>query len=276
MPKDLKQTELYLWHKEHGAQMVEFAGWEMPVSYERGILEEHLATRKFGGLFDISHMGRFLIYGEEAIPFLQHVLTNNIFALEHGMAQYTLIQNEWGGAIDDAYLYRLDEGNLPSESRYLLVVNAANKERDWNWLMDHKKRFRGLIIEDKSEEMGMIALQGPVTKRVLEKIVIESHSKLPDPWRNRLRVCEIEGVRVAVTISRTGYTGEPICFELFSEREKMRMIWEAILTVGEKEGIVPVGLGARDTLRTEAGLPLYGHEFGLDQGGKERPIYAVY
>jgi aminomethyltransferase len=111
---------------------------------------------------------------------------------------------------------------------------------------------------------------------VLEKIVIESHSKLPDPWRNRLRVCEIEGVRVAVTVSRTGYTGEPICFELFSEREKMRMIWEAILEVGEKEGIVPVGLGARDTLRIEAGLPLYGHELGMDQEGKEIPIFAVY
>ncbi|MDI6764242.1 MAG: glycine cleavage system aminomethyltransferase GcvT [Thermodesulfobacteriota bacterium] len=276
MPKDLNRPPLYSWHKEHGGQMVEFAGWEMPVSYQKGILEEHLSTRKWGGLFDISHMGRFLIYGEEAIPFLQYVLTNNIFGLEHGMAQYTLIQNEWGGAIDDAYLYRLDEGNLPSESRYLLVVNAANKEKDWNWLMDHRKRFKGLTIEDRSEEIGMIALQGPVTKRVLEKIVIESHSKLPDPWRNRLRVCEIEGVRVAVTISRTGYTGEPICFELFSEREKMRMIWEAILAVGEKEGIVPVGLGARDTLRTETGLPLYGHELGLDQEGKEIPIYAVY
>ncbi|MBM4349756.1 MAG: glycine cleavage system aminomethyltransferase GcvT [Deltaproteobacteria bacterium] len=276
MPKNLKRTPLYSWHKEHGGQMVEFAGWEMPVSYKAGILEEHLATRRYGGLFDISHMGRFLIYGEEAIPFLQQVLTNNVLALEHGMAQYTLIQNEWGEAIDDAYLYRLDIGNLPSESRYLLVVNAANKVRDWNWLIEHQRRFRGLILEDKSEEMGMIALQGPVTKRVLEKIVIESHSKLPDPWRNRLRVCEIEGTRVAVTISRTGYTGEPICFELFSEREKMRMIWEAILAVGEKEGIVPVGLGARDTLRTEAGLPLYGHELGMDQEGKEIPIFAVY
>jgi aminomethyltransferase len=276
MSKDLKRTEIFSWHQEHGAQIVEFAGWEMPLCYERGILEEHLATRKYGGLFDISHMGRFLIYGEEAIPFLQQVLTNNVLALEHGMAQYTLIQNEWGEAIDDAYLYRLDIGNLPSESRYLLVVNAANKGRAWNWLIEHKRRFRGLILDDKSEEMGMIALQGPATKRVLEKIVIESHSKLPDPWRNRLRVCEIEGVRVAVTISRTGYTGEPICFELFSEREKMRMIWEAILTVGEKEGIVPVGLGARDTLRIEAGLPLYGHELGMDQEGKEIPIFAVY
>jgi len=219
-------------------------------------------------------MGRFLIYGEEAIPFLQHVLTNNVLALEHGMAQYTLIPNDWGGAIDDTYLYRLDEGNLPSESRYLLVVNAANKEKDWNWFMDHKKRYKGLIIEDKTEEMSMIALQGPVTKQILEKIVIESHSKLPDPWRNRLRVCEIEGVMVTVTISRTGYTGEPICFELFLKREHMKMVWEKILSVGDKEGIVSVGLGARDTLRLEAGLPLYGHELGFDKEGKEIPIYA--
>ncbi len=274
MSKNLKQTALYPWHKEYGGQMVEFAGWEMPVSYPGGILEEHLSTRKYGGLFDISHMGRFLIYGEEAISFLQHVLTNNVLALEHGMAQYTLIQNEWGGAIDDAYLYRLDEGNLPSASRYLLVVNAANKEKGWNWFMDHKKRFKGLILEDKSEEMGMIALQGPVTKGVLEKIVIESHSKLPDPWRNRLRICEIEGVRVTVTISRTGYTGEPICFELFLKRENMRMVWEKILSVGGDVGIVPVGLGARDTLRLEAGLPLYGHELGIDKEGKEIPIFA--
>ncbi|MCX8117149.1 MAG: glycine cleavage system aminomethyltransferase GcvT [Desulfobacterota bacterium] len=276
MGKELKRTPLHAWHKEHGAQMAEFAGWEMPISYPGGIIEEHLATRKYGGLFDISHMGRFLIYGEEAIPFLQQVLTNNVLALEHGMAQYTLIQNEWGEAIDDAYLYRLDMGNLPSESRYLLVVNAANHTRDWNWLIEHKRRFRGVVLEDRSEAMGMIALQGPSTKRVLEKLVIESHSKLPDPWRNRLRVCEIEGVRVAVTISRTGYTGEPICFELFSESEKIRMIWEAILAAGEREGIVPVGLGARDTLRIEAGLPLYGHELGTDQEGKEIPIFAVY
>jgi len=274
MPKNLKQTVLYSWHKKHGGQMVEFAGWEMPVCYQRGILEEHLSTRKYGGLFDISHMGRFFIYGEEAIPFLQYILTNNVLALEHGMAQYTMIQNDWGGAIDDAYLYRLDEGNLPSESRYLLVVNAANKERDWNWFMDRKKRFKGLIIEDKSEEMGMIALQGPMTKGVLEKILVEGQSKLPDPWRNRLRVCEIEGVRVTVTISRTGYTGEPICFELFLKRENMRMVWEKILSIGEEAGIVPVGLGARDTLRIEAGLPLYGHELGLDKEGKEIPIYA--
>ena len=275
MQKDLKRTSLNLWHKENGGQRVEFAGWEMPVAYQRGIIEEHLNTRKYGGLFDISHMGRFLIFGEGGTPFLQHVLTNNVFALEHGMAQYTLIQDEWGGAIDDAYLYRLDEGNLIAQSRYLLVVNAANKEKDWNWFMDQKKRFKDLIIEDQSEEMSMIALQGPMTKEVLEKILVEGHSILPDPWRNRLRVCEIEGEHVTVTISRTGYTGEPICFELFSQSEKMRMIWERILAVGGPKGIVPVGLGARDTLRLEAALPLYGHELGVDKEGKEIPIYAA-
>ena len=275
MSKDLKRAPLHSWHKEHGGQMVEFAGWEMPVAYQRSILEEHLRTRKYGGLFDISHMGRFLIWGEEAIPFLQHVLTNNVLALEHGMAQYTLIQNEWGGAIDDAYLYRLEEGDPSLEANYLLVVNAANTHKDWDWFQDHKKRFRDLIIEDKTDEIGMIALQGPHTKRVLEKILLEDYSKLPDPWRNRLRVCEFEGEHIYVTISRTGYTGEPICFELFLSADKTALIWEKILEVGKAEGIVPVGLGARDTLRLEAGLPLYGHELGLDAKGKEIPIHAV-
>ncbi len=275
MQKDLKRTPLYSWHKEHGGQMVEFAGWEMPVAYERGILEEHLGTRKFGGLFDISHMGRFLIRGMEAIPFMQHVLTNNVMALDPGVAQYTLIQNEGGGAIDDAYLYRLEEGDPSLETNYLLVVNAANKEKVWNWFFDHKRRFKNMVIEDKTDEIGMIALQGPHAKRVLEKILLEDYTKLPDPWRNRLKVCELEGEHVQVTISRTGYTGEPICFELFLPAEKVRLIWERILAVGEEEGIVPVGLGARDTLRLEAGLPLYGHELGFDPQGIEIPIYAV-
>ena len=275
MERDLKKTALYSWHKEHGGQMVEFAGWEMPVGYQKGILEEHLATRRYGGLFDISHMGRLLIRGKDAIPFMQHVLTNNVVALDPGIAQYTLVQDERGGAMDDAYLYRLEEGDPSLQTNYLLVVNAANKEKDWGWLMDHKKRFKGLVIEDKTDEIGMIALQGPHAKRVLEKILLEDHTKLPDPWRNRLRVCELEGEHVYVTISRTGYTGEPICFELFLPREKILLIWERILEEGREEGIVPVGLGARDTLRLEAGLPLYGHELGFDPQGKEIPIYAV-
>jgi aminomethyltransferase len=275
MVEDLKRTPLDSWHREQGGQMIEFAGWEMPVAYSPGIIEEHLKTRKFGGLFDISHMGRFLIRGIDAIPFMQHVLTNNVTALDPGVAQYTLIQNEEGGSIDDAYVYRLEEGDPSLETNYLLVVNAANKEKDWNWFLDHKKRYKNVVVDDKTDEIGMIALQGPHARRVLEKILLEDHTKLPDPWRNRLKVCELEGEKVHITISRTGYTGEPICFELFLPGEKLRLIWERILDAGAEEGIAPVGLGARDTLRLEAGLPLYGHELGLDAQGIDIPIYAV-
>jgi aminomethyltransferase len=267
MERELKKTPLYAWHCKHGGHMVEFGGWEMPVSYKQGILEEHLGTRRYGGLFDISHMGRFSISGKDALPFLLHVLTNNALALDPGMAQYTLIPNEEGGARDDAYLYRLDEDDAGPRS-YLLVVNAATREKDWDWFTEQKRRFPDVVIEDKTEEIGMMALQGPATKTVLEKIL-----KLPDPWRNRLKISDFE--ETWTMVSRTGYTGEPICFELFIPSEKLESFWIRILSLGEKEGIVPVGLGARDTLRTEAGLILYGNELGLDTEGTEIPIYAV-
>ena len=273
MEQERKKTPLNSWHKEHGGQMVEFGGWQMPVVYKRGIIEEHLATRRYGGLFDISHMGRFLIGGKDAVPFLQHVLTNNALALDPGMAQYTLISNEKGGAIDDAYLYQLSEDDPTAPSGYLLVVNAANKEKDWTWFMEHKKKFRNLALEDKTDEIGMVALQGPRAKELLVKVLQGAHSRLPDPWRNRLRVCEVDGVMI--TVPRTGYTGEPLCFELFIPREKTQLIWEYLVSVGEEMGIIPVGLGARDTLRLEANLPLYGHELGLDATRKEIPIYAI-
>ena len=267
MERRLKKTPLNTWHRGHDGQMVEFGGWEMPISYKRGIIEEHLETRKCGGLFDISHMGRFSISGKDAVPFLNHVLTNNVLALDPGMAQYTLIPNEKGGALDDAYVYRLDEDDVGPRS-YFLVVNASTREKDWNWFMEQKKRFPNLIIEDKSEEIGMMALQGPAAKKVLGKIL-----KLPAPWRNRLRIGLTEGNWVMV--SRTGYTGEPICFEIFIAREKLEFLWQMILSEGGKEGIVPAGLGARDSLRMEAGLVLYGNELGLDIEEKEIPIYAM-
>jgi aminomethyltransferase len=268
MERGLKKTPLNTWHREHGAQMVEFGGWEMPISYKRGIIEEHLATRRYGGLFDISHMGRFLISGRNAASFLQHVLTNNVLALDPRMAQYTLIPNEKGGALDDAYVYRLDEDDAGSR-KYLVVVNAATREKDWNWFTEQqKKKFHDVVIEDKTEEIGMMSFQGPATKEILEKIL-----KLPDPWRNRLRIGSLEGTWVMV--SRTGYTGEPICFEIFLLREKLESLWQKILSEGEKKGIVPAGLGARDSLRLEAGLVLYGNELGLDTEGKEIPIYAM-
>jgi aminomethyltransferase len=273
MTDEWKRTALNSWHREQGAQMVEFAGWDMPVAYKSGILEEHLATRRYAGLFDISHMGRFLIAGDHAIPFLQKFLTNNALALDPGRAQYTLIQNEGGGAIDDAYLYRLDEQDPYWRMGYLLVVNAANKEKDWRWFGEQKGNFPHLSLEDQTDEMAMIALQGPRSKRILEKLLGKDRCRLPEPRRNYLRVCQIEGIPVVV--SRTGYTGEPLCFELFLPRERARMIWEKLLFEGQEEGIAAIGLGARDTLRLEAGLPLYGHELGTDAEGKEIPIFAV-
>lgn len=262
-----KKTALYAWHKSQGAQMVNFAGWEMPLNYKTGIIEEHLTTRRYGGLFDISHMGRFLITGTGALSFLQYMLTNNAAALEPGQAQYTILANANGGAIDDAYLYRLDEKN------YLLVVNAANTEKDLSWLKEHLPHFPHVELIDQTEEIAMISLQGPVAKAVLIDSLLESPSQLPDPGRNNLRAAIIEGKQI--TISRTGYTGEPLGFELFSPGDHVLAVWEKILSKGAERGVIPVGLGARDTLRLEAALPLYGHELGLDPEGKEIPIFAL-
>jgi len=262
----MKKTILHEWHKEHGGDMVEFSGWEMPIRYETGIIQEHLTTRKYGGLFDVSHMGRFLITGEQATDFLQYVLTNNAAALEAKQSQYTVIPNENGGAIDDSYLYKINQKD------YILVVNASNIEKDWEWFQKQIKQFPEARLEDKSEEISMLALQGPKAKSVLEEI-FQGITELPDVGRNNLSVTEFENEQVI--ISRTGYTGEPLCFEIFVPQEKTIALWERILRVGKEHNIIPAGLGARDSLRLEAGLPLYGHEFGEDKEGKEIPILAV-
>ena len=262
----MKKTILHNWHKEHGGDMVEFSGWDMPIRYETGIIQEHLTTRKHGGLFDVSHMGRSLINGEQAIEFLQYTLTNNAAALEAGQAQYTIIPNDNGGAIDDSYLYKINQKD------FLLVVNASNKEKDWKWFQKQIKEFPKANLEDKSEEISMLALQGPNTKKVLEDI-FQDITELPDVGRNNLSVTEFENEQVI--ISRTGYTGEPLCFELFVPKEKTIALWEKILGVGRKYNIIPAGLGARDSLRLEAGLPLYGHELGMEKEGKDIPIFAI-
>ncbi|MFQ6122250.1 MAG: glycine cleavage system aminomethyltransferase GcvT [Dehalococcoidales bacterium] len=262
----MKRTPLYEEHLKLGAKMVEFVGWEMPLNYPSGILAEHLATRKFGGLFDISHMGRIRISGEDALPFMQYVLTNNAAALEPGQSQYTIIPNETGGAVDDAYLYRIDE------REYLLVVNAANTERDWAWFQKYRQKFNKLILEDCTASITMLSLQGPRTKAVLEAMFGDG-AKLPEPRRNRLVIAEMFGAKIP--IARTGYTGEPICFELLPPAEIAVPLWNQLLEIGSREGIAPVGLGARDTLRLEANLPLYGHELGNDAEGKEIPIFAL-
>ncbi len=258
----LKRTIFYERHVALGAKMVEFSGWEMPVFYPSGIVEEHLATRKGAGLFDVSHMGRFIVRGAGALKFLQHVLSNNAEALDITTtgAQYTLIPNETGGAVDDAYLYRF------LEEEYLLVVNAANREKDWNHLQSVLGDFDDVELVDHTEDIAMLALQGPKSRDLLEEII--EVGPLPEPTRNAVSIVSISGVKVKV--ARTGYTGEPLCFELFANREDGLMLWDLIVA----KGATPIGLGARDTLRLEAFLPLYGHELGEDPEGKEIPMFA--
>jgi aminomethyltransferase len=253
------RTVFYERHLEAGAKITEFGGWDMPLQYRGGILQEHLDTRRGAGLFDVSHMGRFVIDGEDALPFLQHVLSNNAAALDVGVGQYTMIPNAGGGVIDDAYLYRF------VEDEYLLVVNASNREKDWDHLERERQQFPRSRMTDRTLELAMLSLQGPLAKEILSPLVA---GKLPEPMRNELRVADIDGS--TVLIARTGYTGEPICFELFIERGDSVRVWDALT----ERGAVPVGLGARDSLRLEAGLPLYGHELGLDRdpGLRFRPV----
>lgn len=256
----LNKTALNEQHVQLGANMVEFGGWEMPLHYETGIIQEHLITRKAAGLFDISHMGRFIVRGKDALDFLQHVLSNNAAALEEEEGQYTMIPNENGGVIDDAYLYRF----VPDE--FILVVNAANREKDFAHLEKVRAAFGQVEIIDRTMEMAMLSLQGPMAKGIMQELI--TGGRLPEPLRNYLSTAQINGSRVL--IARTGYTGEPICLELFIARSDVGAIWQALLDKGAR----PIGLGARDTLRLEAVLPLYGHELGLDPEGKEIPAYA--
>ena len=252
-----------VFHDRHvalGATMVEFGGWEMPLYYTSGIIEEHLAVRKGAGLFDVSHMGRFVFKGKGTIPFLQNVLSNNVSALDVGKSHYTIIPNARGGAVDDTYLYRF------FENEYLLVVNASNREKDWKYLKDIIKDFDEVEMTDQSEDIAMLALQGPTSGYILTDII--DSGSLPKPKRNALSNAKINGYDVQ--IARTGYTGESVCFELFVKREYGLTIWDILL----KNGAIPIGLGARDTLRLEACLPLYGHELGIDPEGKEIPIFS--
>jgi aminomethyltransferase len=256
------KTPLHAWHTANGGKLIDFGGWDMPVQYASGILKEHLATRRYGGLFDVSHMGRFRIYGKDTVAFLQHVLTNNAESLEPWQAQYTLIPNENGGLLDDAYLYH--PGN-----EYFLVVNASNREKDWNHFQEQAKAF-AVNLEDETDQVAMIAFQGPLSGRILSEV--KRDGAMPETFRNSLSAMTILGTNVLV--ARTGYTGEPLGFELFAPADKVEGIWARLEEAGKDEGVVVAGLGARDTLRLEAGMPLYGHEFGLDSEAKEIPAFA--
>jgi aminomethyltransferase len=255
-----RKTPLNGRHKALGATLVDFAGWQMPVRYKGGIIAEHLATRTRAGLFDVSHMGRVAFRGAGALPFLMKALTNDASTLEVGRAQYTLIPTETGGAIDDAYLYRF----LADE--YLLVVNAANRERDLGHFRSLAGKFPNLEIIDRTDELAMLSLQGPLSQELLGALLEDG--RLPCARRNRCSTVNVAGVLTLA--SRTGYTGEPLCFELIVDGGDAPRLWDALV----EHGAEPAGLGARDTLRLEAGLPLFGHELGEDPDGNEIPLIA--
>ena len=258
---ELKRTQLYDVHVSAGATMVDFGGWEMPIQYPSGIIAEHLYTRQVCSLFDVSHMGRLLIEGPQRKEFLQHVLTSNVSALDLNMAQYCIIPNENGGAVDDAYLYLFQEDN------YLLVVNAANIDKDLEHLNRALSGF-DCTITNISAEWASIAVQGPKSKEMLMTLS-GGESPTKEPTKNSLGTVSLEGRQAR--IAKTGYTGEPLGYEVYVRSEDAVWLWNRLVELGAR----PAGLGARDTLRMEASFPLYGHEMGVAPDGTEIPIFAV-
>ena len=258
---ELKRTQLYDVHVSAGATMVDFGGWEMPIQYPSGIIAEHLYTRQVCSLFDVSHMGRLLIEGPQRKEFLQHVLTSNVSALDLNMAQYCIIPNENGGAVDDAYLYLFQEDN------YLLVVNAANIDKDLEHLNRALSGF-DCTITNISDRWASIAVQGPKSKEMLMTLT-GGVSPTKEPTKNSLGTVSLEGRQAR--IAKTGYTGEPLGYEVYVRSEDAVWLWNRLVELGAR----PAGLGARDTLRMEASFPLYGHEMGIAPDGTEIPIFAV-
>lgn len=244
----LKKTPLYDWHVRHGARMVDFGGWSMPVQYT-SILEEHQAVRTGVGLFDVSHMGEVEITGPEALAVVQRLVTNDASRLEVNQALYTPMCRADGGIIDDLLVYRL------AEEHYLLVVNAANTEKDVEWIRRAAADFPGARVEHTSSRWAQIAIQGPKAEAVLAGCTDFPLGVIRFYWfRSRVPVAGVPSL-----VSRTGYTGED-GFEVYCPAEQAVRVWEALMEAGEADGIQPAGLGARDTLRFEAGLGLYGND----------------
>lgn len=242
-----KKTPLYESHIELGGKMVSFGGYILPVQYKEGVISEHMAVRNKCGIFDVSHMGEIEIYGKEALEYINYVLTNDFTNMSIGQVRYSPMCNFEGGVIDDLLVYKIED------NKYMLVPNAANKNKVLDWLLENKKGE--VVIEDKSEDIGQIAVQGPNALKIMEGIFPKD--ALPEKYYTFKNQGEIEGRKVL--ISRTGYTGED-GFEIYLKSCDTVIIWEKLLASGKDFGLVPCGLGARDTLRLEAGMPLYGHE----------------
>lgn len=254
----LKRTSLYATHLQSGARLVEFGGWEMPVQYA-GIVEEHRAVRSAAGLFDVSHMGEVVIDGPGALDSVQRLITNDAGRLAVGEALYTPMCLPEGGIVDDITVFRI------GERRYLLVVNASTTQKDFTWVRDHT---RNALARDRSSEFGLLALQGPRAQDILSRVASADLKELK--FFHFIDPIAVAGVRNCV-IARTGYTGED-GFEIATPWEGAPNVWAGLMEVGRRDGLVPAGLGARDTLRLEAGLMLYGNDIDETTTPLEAPL----
>ncbi|HEX6125205.1 MAG TPA: glycine cleavage system aminomethyltransferase GcvT [Pyrinomonadaceae bacterium] len=251
---NLKKTPLNVAHRELGGKMVDFGGWDMPVQYPTGVIEEHMATRTRAGLFDVSHMGEIWVEGEDAIPFVNRLTTNDVTKLVDGQAHYSALTNDTGGVVDDLLVYRFDVDKL------LLVVNASTTDKDWEWITSHKKDDN-VTLTNASADYCQIAVQGPNAFGIVQRLTDTDLSPIKYYHFTMGYVDGVESI-----ISRTGYTGED-GFEIYADAKYARQLWDKILEIGEfgkDDGILPCGLASRNTLRLEAAMSLYGHELSDD------------
>jgi aminomethyltransferase len=250
---EIKKTVLNDWHKNNGAKLVDFAGWEMPILYT-GLIEEHNTVRENVGLFDVSHMGVIFFKGEKALDFLQFVTSNDISKVKAGKAQYNSLMREDGGLVDDIILY------CEGASSYFAIVNASNIEKDYKHFLKYNNY--NVEINNRSNDFGLIAIQGPKAEKLISEVLSSEVSKLKYFSHDNFSFNTKEE-STQVKVARTGYTGED-GFEVLVENKFAETLWTVLLEAGSDHGIKPIGLGARDTLRLEACYSLYGHELGED------------
>ncbi len=260
---DNKKTQFYDYHVAAGGKMVPFAGYLMPVQYPLGIMQEHLHTRDNAGLFDVSHMGEFLVKGENALELIQKISSNDASLLFPGRAQYAYFPNNNGGVIDDMITYMI------AENHYMLVVNASNIEKDWKWITKWNKQFKAKI-NNISNQISLLAIQGPKAIEVVQNLTESDLNSLP----YYSHVTTSFAGKKDVLVATTGYTGSG-GVEVYCKNEDAIEIWKLIFKAGQKFNIIPVGLAARDTLRTEMGYCLYGNEINEDQSPIEAGLGQV-
>ncbi|ODA39574.1 glycine cleavage system aminomethyltransferase GcvT [Desulfosporosinus sp. BG] len=257
---ELKRTPLYEEHQVAKAKLIDFGGWEMPVQYA-GVIEEHQTVRTKAGLFDVSHMGEIDVHGKEALKFVQMLITNDVSKLEDGKILYSPMCYPDGGIVDDLLVYRYDSNH------FFIVVNASNTDKDYTWMLKQANNF-DVSVDNVTDQFAQIALQGPFAETILQRI---SNINLSQIKYYAFQHGKIDSVQCL--ISRTGYTGED-GFEIYVAPEYVRQLWQRILEIGAAEGVEPIGLGARDTLRFEARLPLYGNELGPEISPLEAGLSA--